>query len=76
MRFGIYATFMFSFGFYDQWNNMKPHLMREKNGKKFFLYTDKVLHSYAWGISSILFGPIYYTTKLIEKIAEWEYEKI
>lgn len=70
---------MFSYGFYDQWNNMQPHLLREKNGKKFYLTSDKIIQSTCWGILCILFGLPYYVMKygveITEKIKEWEYEK-
>ena len=60
MRFSIYATSMFGLGFYEQWNNMSPTYLQEKDGKKFYLVSDKMIQSSAYGIVNIYFGPVIY----------------
>jgi hypothetical protein len=73
--FKIYASSMFSLGFYEQWNNMHKSYLKEKNGEKFFLTSDKIIQSFAYGVVNVWFGPVIYTKRLIEKVKEWEYEK-
>jgi len=67
---------MFSIGFVDHWNNMPRRLLKKKRDREFYLYSDRVMKSFMWGYSCIIFGPAIYGAQLLRTLQAWEYEKM